>query len=225
MSASVAEMEQENEQGLTRVERKRREARQRIVRAAEQLMLERPVDDVTIAEITKAADVGHGSFYLHFKSKYEVLIPVIQARAATWDAHVQQHLTNRDDPAEVVAFTARHMARAALRDPLWRWFLTHSGVPIDDMQAAIGRFGARDFSAGFETGRFNVPDVAVSNRVILGAYVSTLLGCVDLDEDASAAAIDDMMELVLRAVGLAPEEAADLAHRPLGELAPIPETS
>ena len=128
-----------------------------------------------------------------------------------------------DDPAEVVSFTARHMARAALRDPLWRWFLTHSGVPIDDMQAAIGRFGARDFRAGFESGRFKVPDRAVSERFILGAYVSTLLGCVDMDEPAAGAAIDTMMELVLRAVGLSLEEAADIAHRPLAELGAMPD--
>ena len=117
------------------------------------------------------------------------------------------------------------MARAALRDPLWRWFLTHSGVPIDDMQAAIGRFGARDFNAAFDAGRFAVPDVSVSSRVILGAYVSTLLGCIDLDERAAAAAIDDMMELVLRAVGLGSEEAAAIAHSPLADLAPKPETN
>ena len=158
MSTEIAVLERElRDEGLSRVERKRRDARLRIIRAAEELMAAQSVDAVTIADITRAADVGHGSFYLHFKSKYEVLIPVIQERAAAWDAFVQGHLSEIDDPARVVAFTARHMARAALRDPLWRWFLTHSGLPIDDMRAAIGRFGARDFRAGFESGTWKRP--------------------------------------------------------------------
>ncbi len=183
-------------------------------------MSERPVDEVTIADITRAADVGHGSFYLHFNSKNEVLTPVIQERAAEWGAHVQEHLENRDDPAEVVAFTTRHMARAALRDPLWRWYLTHSGVPVDDMRAAVGRFGARDFGTGIESGRFSVPDLDVWMRFTMGAYVSTLLGCVDLDEEAQGLAIDNMVEMMMRVVGLFPEEAHEIAHRPLGALAP-----
>ncbi len=226
MSTEIAVLESElrNEE-LSRVERKRRDARLRIIRAAEALMEAQSVDAVTIADITRAADVGHGSFYLHFKSKYEVLIPVIQERAAAWDAFVQGHLSAKDDPARVVAFTARHMARAALRDPLWRWFLTHSGVPVEDMRAAIGRFSARDFRAGFASGRFQVPDIEVCNRYMLGAYVSTLLGCMDLDEAAAGQAIDAMVELLLRTVGLDVEEAAEIAHQPLDELALSPKTN
>ena len=66
----------------SRVERKRQAARERIIQAAERLMRSRPVEEVTISDITSAADVGHGTFYLHFSSKYEVLVPIVQAVAA-----------------------------------------------------------------------------------------------------------------------------------------------
>ena len=52
----------------TRAERKRRETRQKLIEAAEELMSEGPIDDVQIKHITELADVGHGTFYLHFKS-------------------------------------------------------------------------------------------------------------------------------------------------------------
>ena len=123
--------------GLSRVERNRQEKRARIVDAARQLMTQRPVAEVTIAEITEAADVGHGTFYLHFASKYEVLVPIVQERATYWDAQVRSQLGALTDPAEVFAFTARHMARIALKEPLWRWFLAHSGMPVEDMRAAV----------------------------------------------------------------------------------------
>ena len=51
---------------LSRVERKRRDARDRIIRQAESLMRNQPIDDITIQDITDAADIGHGTFYLHF---------------------------------------------------------------------------------------------------------------------------------------------------------------
>ena len=182
------------------------------------LMASRGVDDVTIAEITRHADVGHGTFYLHFKSKYDVLVPIVRDRAAAWDAHVQRHLAGVDDPAEVLACSARHMARAVLRDPLWHWFLTHSQVPVEDMGAAIGRFGSRDVQTGLAVGRFSIADQEVWDRFILGAYVSTLLGCADREEGVAAQAIDDMVELMLRTLGVPLDESAAVAHRPLQDI-------
>ena len=198
---------------LTRVERKRRDTRARIIAEAERLMSEGPVDEVTIQHITDAADVGHGTFYLHFKSKYEVLVPIIQQRAANGDARVQQVLANEDDPAHVLAVSARHMGRIALADPLWRWFLQHSGVPVEDMRAAIGTFSARDFRRGIESGRFQVPDLHGMSHFLLGAYVTTLLAALPLEDPGGT--LDDMAELMLRAVGLSVEEAARIAHEPL----------
>ena len=51
---------------LSRVARKKQETRARILAVSEELMRVRPIDQVTIKDITDAADVGHGSFYLHF---------------------------------------------------------------------------------------------------------------------------------------------------------------
>ena len=198
---------------LSRVERKRRETRARIIAAAEKLMSEGPVDEVTIQLITDAADVGHGTFYLHFKSKYEVLVPIIQERAATADARVQQALADESDPARVLAVSARQMGRTALADPLWRWFLQHSGVPVEDMRAAIGTFSARDFRRGIESGRFHVPDLRGMSHFLLGAYVTTLLSALPLDDPGGT--LDGMAELMLRTVGLSVEEAAGIAHEPL----------
>jgi AcrR family transcriptional regulator len=145
---------QQNTQKPSRVERKRQETRARIMAEAERLMREHPVDEVTIGDITEAADVGHGTFYLHFKSKYEVLVPIIKNYAEEIDRLIQATVQGFDDPAEVMAFSGRHMARSIIADPLWRWFLQHSGVPVEDMREVIGRFSGRDFGKGLLSGRF-----------------------------------------------------------------------
>src|SRR5262245_42665756 len=49
--------------------RRKRETREKLLRAAFRLIAERGVDGVAINEITEAADVGFGSFYNHFESK------------------------------------------------------------------------------------------------------------------------------------------------------------
>jgi AcrR family transcriptional regulator len=82
-------------------------------------MRARPVEEVTVGDITSAADVGHGTFYLHFKSKYEVLIPITRDMAERWDQTIQASLADSQDPAEVVGLSTRYMGRAVNADPLW----------------------------------------------------------------------------------------------------------
>ena len=200
----------------TRVERKRRITRERIIAEAERLMRSRPVEDITISDITAAADVGHGTFYLHFKSKNEVLIPITRAMAQRWDEAIQSEVASKD-PAEVVAMSARYMGRAVTADPLWRWMLKHSGMPIEDLRSAIGHFAARDFGRGLQSGRFQMNDLATTNSFLIGGFVTCLMAGFDAED--SATKIDNMAELLLRTLGIEVKEAARIAHLPLPPLA------
>lgn len=203
-------------ESLSRVERKRRDTRNRIIGKAETLMRSRPIDEVTIQDITDAADVGHGTFYLHFKSKYEVLIPLIEQEAIRWDKIIQHRVSDIDDPAVVLANSSRYMARVISADPLWRWFLQHSGVPVDDVRRAIGRFGVRDFRRGLRSGRFDVPDRAAALSFMLGGFVSGLLASFESTDPERI--IDQTVEMILRVIGLEAEEAGQIASLPLPEL-------
>jgi len=202
--------------GLSRVDRKRKETRARIIREAEHLMRTSPVDEVTIQDITDAADVGHGTFYLHFKSKYEVLLPVVQQVAEDCDRTLQQAMKDIDDPAEVVCCSARYMGRMVLEDPLWRWMLKHSGMPLEDMCGAIGHFAARDLGRGLLSGRFNLPDLAVATSCLGGAFVNGLLTAIDSDDPGRA--IDQVAELTLRLLGISADEARLVAAKSLPDI-------
>ncbi len=58
---------------LPLVERKRRQARQRIIQAAEELFLERGFDGVSVGDIAERAEVGRTTFFRHFGDKQEVV--------------------------------------------------------------------------------------------------------------------------------------------------------
>ncbi len=200
----------------TRSERKRRETRHKLIDAAERLMSEGPIDDVQIKHITEAADVGHGTFYLHFKSKYEILIPIVRAKATRWDILIQRHVSTLDDPAEVIVYSGRQMSRLIQHDVLWRWFLQHSGVPVEEVRLAIGAFTSRDLGKALLSGRFNVPDQRMASHFLFGAYVSSLLDSFNAADPEQV--IDQMMELMLRVLGIDAEEARRMAHCDLKKL-------
>jgi AcrR family transcriptional regulator len=56
-----------------RRERHRRETFERLVRAARQIMFSRGFNDITVQDITDAADVGKGTFFNYFRSKEHVV--------------------------------------------------------------------------------------------------------------------------------------------------------
>ena len=60
-------------QSLPLVERKRRQARQRIVQAAEELFLARGFDNVSVGDIAERAEVGRTTFFRYFGDKQEVV--------------------------------------------------------------------------------------------------------------------------------------------------------
>src|SRR6201996_2003130 len=61
------------DQPLPLVERKRRQARQRIIEAARELFLEHGYDGVSVGDIAERAEVGRTTFFRHFGDKQEVV--------------------------------------------------------------------------------------------------------------------------------------------------------
>ena len=201
---------------MSRVARRKQESRSRIINAAERLMNQHPIDEVRISDITEAADVGHGSFYLHFKSKYEVMLPIIQHRAAVSDELIQASVKNIDDSAEVMSYAGRQMGRIIHTDNLWRWFLEHSGVPAEVLHELLGEYSSRDFNTGLANGRFTIDNQDTASKFIFGGYVNSLLNSFGAPNPEQI--IDDTMELMLRAIGVNMEDAHRIAHASLKPL-------
>jgi AcrR family transcriptional regulator len=65
----------------SRAERRKRETRERLLAAAVRVFLDRGFDAATTGEIASAADLGAGTFYLHFKDKRDVYEAVARRAA------------------------------------------------------------------------------------------------------------------------------------------------
>jgi AcrR family transcriptional regulator len=196
-----------------RVAQKQARARSRIIEVADKLTKERSVDEVSIKDITEAADVGQGTFYTHFKSKNEVLVPIMQADADQLDAAMQLALQDTDDPALIIGTSGRLMGRYVTTNPRWRWVLENSSVPVDDLQRSFGRFGARDYQRGRDTGDFLEMDATIAQSFCFGGLISVFVMSLRLKDPERA--IDRAVELSLRALGVPGEKAAHISTQPL----------
>lgn len=197
----------------TRSQRRRAGTRARIVEAAERLMRERGVEAVTIHDITEAADVGHGTFYLHFKTKGEVLRPVIDRLAESVHARVDRATHGAEDPALRLATGIRVALRAIASDPLWNWYVFQSGTPFRRLAEGMGAPPVEDMNRGVASGRFFVTDLRATWSFVDGAMIGVLNAWRQglLGEDAA----ETTAALVLRSLGVGVEEANRIASEPL----------
>ena len=207
------EMETSEAALSTRSQRRRQRTRARIVEAAERLMRERGVEAVTIQDITEAADVGHGTFYCHFESKAEVLRPLIDSGPSASTSRSIGCDARRRDPALRLATGVRIALRAIANDPLWNWYVFRSGTPFRQAGRGDGAPPVEDMNRGMASGRFQVRNLRATWSFIDGAMIGVLTAWnrAALGEDAA----EITAELVLRSLGVSPEEAARIAREPL----------
>jgi AcrR family transcriptional regulator len=198
---------------LDRQARRRERTRARLVEAARAVFAGQGVDATRINDITEEADVGFGSFYNYFESKDAIVVAVVE-QAAQEAAEANDRATlGLDDPAEVVAVAHRSLIQAAIDDPSFGWLLVRLEISHDIVSATLGPYAARDLDRGIKAGRFDVDDRAAAliaaGGALLGVVRAVLQGHAD-DRTAQHHAA-----AVLRIFGLTPQEAAEVAARPL----------
>jgi AcrR family transcriptional regulator len=209
MSAMPHDSEQPN-----RLERRKQRTRSALVKAAQRLIAEGRIN-VPVLEITKAADVGMGSFYNHFDSKEQLFEAAI---ADVLDAHgaMLERLTESiDDPAETFATSFRLTGRLFRRRPQESEVLLANGPALLSADRGLAPRALRDIKAGVDAGRFRVDDPELALAMAGGALLGLGKLLRDNPDRDDALAADTVTESVLRLLGLSPEEAHEVCQRPL----------
>ena len=200
----------------SRQERRKANTRAKLVDATRRVVADQGVEATTIALVTAAADVGFGTFYLHFDSK-EAAIEAVMAELVEEVGTALDHLTApMQDPAEVLAVSVRHVVGQVDRDEVWAWAVLRIGVSHQLFTSALGGRLVRDLQRGVDAGRFDpalhpVAPFAIGG-VVEAAMRARLDGLVDADTPQAVA------EQVLRLLGLKRREAKRIAALPLPEL-------
>ena len=193
--------------------RRRTATRRKLVEAAKTLFARQGVDNTRIQEITEEADVGFGSFYNHFENKQAIVEVVLEEVVAGQGATIERVTKEFEDPAEVIAVAHRYFVRLASTDPEWAWLLIRFDLSHDIVLRALSPFARRDLRRGIKSGRLSVTDEDVALSGSGGAMLAVMRAVLDgrMGKGADAA----HAEGVLRMLGLSPEDAAEVAHRPL----------
>ena len=163
----------------SRTERRKAETRRRLMEAAAEVYADVGVEGATIGAITEAADVGLGTFYLHFDDKDDIASAVagdllarigLAAREAADHAGPDDGLAMHRAATRAVCQVAAKEAR--LLHALYRWHGRAGGSRlretfISNLAAALDRAMA--------SGRLRPEDPVLAAHALLGLYAESIL--------------------------------------------------
>ncbi|HZB90398.1 MAG TPA: helix-turn-helix domain-containing protein [Stellaceae bacterium] len=202
---------------LARTDRRKAESRQRLLDAARRLFIERGYDATRPQDIARAADVGYGTFYLHFADKRECFLAFAEAARSELHSAVNERLAGVDGVEPQLRVLLEAMLDYAERNPgvlkaaMTDVSMIASGGEGDT--SLVERWAeqwAAQIRAGARVGAIHADyDAEVAGHAIVGL----IRGAAACGRDRRAALVDTVARFLTRA--LVPEGAAETAkhHR------------
>ncbi len=80
------------EETLNRFERRKLRTQQQLKQATVELILEKGYDSTTVQDITDRADLGRGTFYVHFQDKEDIVWSILQDSLAGIMESIQKYI-------------------------------------------------------------------------------------------------------------------------------------
>src|SRR5713226_7645962 len=94
------------EEKMRKEDRRVRRTRESLHKALISLALEKNYDSITVQEVLDRADVGRSTFYVNFKSMYELLISGLDDLQITLNSAHQYQRTSAKRNERVIAFSS-----------------------------------------------------------------------------------------------------------------------
>lgn len=171
-----------SKENLNRHERRRLRTRRQLMETTLVLLEEKGYEAVTIAMITEQADLGRGTFYIHFKDKDEVIWETLRERIHMMRENYEDKLQELSPDSEqfvavltahfTIMFENRRMLRIALGEqayaPLAKRLQAHLA---ESMLATLHTNHA--FAATFRTpSEFNAQYLSGALLAVMGWWLS-----------------------------------------------------
>jgi AcrR family transcriptional regulator len=183
-----------------------------LIAAAREMLASRDPAEVTIQEITEAADVGFGSFYNHFDSKAELFDAALTEAMEELGQLLDDMTRDIDDPAQVFATAVRITARLPRTHPQLAKIMLRTGLPYLTAEQALTPRALRDLQSAKRAGRFAIDDPHVALACTGGALLGVLqLASTQTRPSYVDRAADELAVNLLRMFGLPHDEARTIA--------------
>lgn len=195
---------------------KRERTQAQLLYAAVNVFCARGVAGATMQEVAQAAGVTTATLYNHFGTKEELVHRLAFAIAETLCKAIDASYAHIGDGAQRMAIGQRRYVGLAADSPAWARLLLEVVAAAPEVGTALDQYPLADLRLGMRQKKFKVPSEAAAMDAIKGIGMQAMWRVAtrgaEANHDVAAAT------LVLRALGMTPEDAAEVARRPLPPL-------
>lgn len=197
---------------------KRERTRTQLIAAAIQVIGDKGVEAAAIQEIAAVAGVANGTFYNYFPTKEAILEAAAISIGVAYSERISASCAGIPDGAERMAIGGRRYQLLAPEQPaLARFLISIAGAsPVWDEQ--VIPYVKADLTLGIRQGRFHVASINAALDMIKGTNLAGIRR--SLAGEAGRGHASAIAATVLRGLGMAPQEADEIARRPLPPLPP-----
>jgi AcrR family transcriptional regulator len=194
-----------------RFERRRERTRQDLLAAAATVLAEKGLHETKVSDIARAADVGVGTFYLHFPTKEALFDAVVEDTVGRLKATIDAARTRAPGPLESVRAANVAFCRFAQENrEVFRVVFGHAAAYHDVIRRAQALF-ADDIEAtireGIEKGSFAPLPADVAAQAVVG-MATQMLSWWTVHESVPIHVLHDTMT-TLALEGLRPRPASE----------------
>lgn len=158
-----------------RFERRKQRTRDQLKVAAMELILEKGYDEVTVQDITDRADLGRGTFYVHFNDKEDIVWQAVRESFDAIQADLVQRYAGESSPRLEYLTWIRMFESAAEERTLFLVMLGGKGSAV--LTERIQDYLAQVVVQGMDDGRF-YPTIDAPPMVAAQFVVGALVRCI-----------------------------------------------
>ncbi len=163
---------------------------ERLGMALLELMLEKPIDKVTVQQVLDRASVGRSTFYLHFRDKNDLLLSQLEMFLATMSNMLSLH---KEQSPRVVP-VEEMFAHIGGQNKIWR-ALVDCGRLQDFLDLAQGYFARgieRRLRESNRLSKLPQPELTAHAVALAGSLLSLLRWWIDRGAKESPRALDKL---------------------------------
>jgi AcrR family transcriptional regulator len=171
------------------------QTRDRLGDALIALILEKPVDQVTVQEVLERAGVGRSTFYLHFRDKDDLLVSELEQALETWSTS----LSRKQEKSHRVAPVAEVFAHIAQAKKLYRALVDSGRIDafFDLAQEYFARGIEQRLKTCMQTGNLAETQLRARSHALAGSLLSLLKWWLEHGTKESAQAMDDLFHNIV----------------------------
>jgi AcrR family transcriptional regulator len=182
---------------------RRARTREKILKAAFELLGRENGRLTRTDEICAAAEVSRGTFYNHFSSMEQLFEALSHRISHHYNILVHDEIVDQPSSADRSASAVRYYLHRARSDRPWGWAMVNLSAPGPIFGEETYQRATASIAEGLENGDFNVPSVQVGRDLLLGSALASMISI--LKSRAHDISPEMMVRQIMIGLGVQPE--------------------